>query len=129
MGRALGFVSLLIVLAIGAYIYTQQIKAVSPAGSVDPKATVNLVGVQGDLLTFAKVEQQHFASDGRYFTIPEMRNAGDTAIPADSRGPYVYSIDTRETTFTATATYQGIPPSGVPRVMRVGPDSSITTEQ
>lgn len=129
MGRALGFISLLIVLAVGAYLYTQQIKAVSPAGSVDPKATVNIVGVQGDLLTFAKAEQQHFASDGRYFTISEMRNAGDTAIPADSRGPYVYSIDTSENSFTATATYQGTPPPGVPKVMRIGPDSSITTEQ
>jgi hypothetical protein len=132
MSRTFSFVALLLVMVAGMYIYMKQMKAVSPGGvggaTAKPQATIDLVGVRRDLLQFAKAEQQHFATDGKYVTINEMRSAGDTGLPGDGRGPFQYSIDAGSSTFTVTATYTGGPVEGVPKVMRVGPEMSITTE-
>ncbi len=132
MSRLFSFVAVLIVVAAGMYIYMQQIKGVSPAGvegsTANPRATIDLVGVKNDLLQFARAEQQHLASDGKYLSLQEMRAAGDTGLPADSRGPFTYSIDAGSTTFTVTATYNGTPTEGVPKALHVGPEMSISTE-
>ena len=132
MSRTLSFVALLLVMAAGTYIYMKQMKAVSPGGTegatANPQATIDLAGVKRDLLQFAKAEQQHLATDGKYLSMDEMRSAGDTGLPGDGRGPFQYSIDASSSTFTVTATYTGGPVEGVPRVMRVGPDMSITSE-
>ena len=53
MGRALGFIGVLLALAIGGYIYMQQTKAVSPSGAT-PKSTADVVGVKNDLLAIAQ---------------------------------------------------------------------------
>lgn len=132
MSRAFSFVALLLVMVAGTYIYVKQMKAVSPGGvdgaTANPRATIDLAGVKRDLLQFAKAEQQHFATDGKYLSLDEMRSAGDTGLPADGRGPFRYSIDASSSTFTVTATYTGGPIDGVPKLMRVGPEMSITTE-
>lgn len=132
MSRAFSFLALLLVVAAGMYIYVKQTQAVSPAGiegnTANPQATVDLAGVRGDLQQFAKAEQQHLAMDGRYFSLDEMRSAGDTGLPADSRGPYRYSIDAVAANFTVTATYAGPPIPGVPKVMHIGPDMWISSD-
>ena len=132
MSRVFSFVAVLIVVAAGMYIYMQQTKAVSPGGvdgnTANPRATIDLVGVKNDMLQFAKAEQQHLASDGKYLSLEEMRSGGDTGLPADSRGPFTYSIDADGTTFTVTATYNGAPTAGVPQTLHVGPEMRISTE-
>ena len=132
MSRTFGFIAILLVMAAGMYIYMNQVKAVSPGGvegsTANPKATIDLAGVKNDILQFAKAEQQHLASDGKYLTLDEMRSAGDSGLPKDSRGPFQYSIDASASTFTVTATYTGGPIDGVPKVMRVGPDMNISME-
>lgn len=132
MLRAFSFLALLVGVAAGMYIYTKQTQAVSPAGieggTANPQATIDLAGVRGDLQQFAKAEQQHLAMDGRYLSLEEMRSAGDTGLPADSRGPYKYSIDAVASNFTVTATYAGPPITGVPKAMRIGPDMQISSE-
>ncbi len=132
MSRTFSFVAILLVMAAGMYIYMKQIKAVSPGGvagaTANPQATIDLAGVKRDLLQFAKAEQQHLATDGKYVTIDEMRSNGDTGLPNDSRGPFQYSIEASSTTFTVTATYTGAPTAGVPKTMRVGPEMNISTE-
>lgn len=128
MGRAFGFISLLAVLVVGMYLYTRQVQTASSgvaAGAADPKTAINITGVRQDLLRFVRAEQQHMASDGHYVSLSEMRST-DTGIPADARGPYAYSIDTSESSFTVTATYQGTPPAGIPRVLSVGPEGTIS---
>lgn len=130
MGRALGFVGILVVVAVGLFIYSKQVTELAPGaatGPADPRTTVDLQGVRNDLLRFSKIEQQHLAMDGHYVSLSEILS-NDTGVPAESRGPYRYSIDTSGTTFTATATYDGEPPAGVPRVLRVGPEGTITSE-
>lgn len=132
MSRVFSFIAVLIVVAAGMYIYMQQTKAVSPGGvegsTANPRATVDLVGVKNDMLQFARAEQQHLASDGKYLSLEEMRADGDTGLPADSRGPFTYSIDADATTFTVTATYNGVPTEGVPQSLHVGPEMRISAE-
>lgn len=118
----------LIVAGLGLYLYMRQAQAVSPTPASNPKATVNLVAVQQDLLQFARAEQQHMAVDGHYFTLPEMRAAGDTGLPSDSRGPYRYSVEVSENSFTVRATYSGPPDAGLPRAFRVDPAMNVSSE-
>ncbi len=132
MSRTFSFIAVLLVVAAGMYIYMKQMKAVSPGGvegaTANPQATIDIAAVKRDILQFAKAEQQHLATEGKYLSIDEMRSAGDTGLPKDSRGPFQYSVDASATTFTVTATYTGGPIAGVPRVMRVGPDMNISME-
>ena len=128
MSRAFSFIALIIVVAIGMYLYMRQAQGVSPSPASNPGATVNLVGVQQDLLRIARAEQQHLATDGRYFTLEEMRAAGDTGLPSDSRAEFVYSVDVSGNSFTATAAYSGLPTAGVPRALRIGPAMAISSE-
>lgn len=132
MSRVFGFIAVLIVAAAGMYIYMQQSKAVSPGGvegsTANLRATIDLAGVKNDLLQFARAEQQHMASDGKYLSLAEIRAAGDSGLPGDSRGPFTYSIDADATNFTVTATYNGPATDGVPKALHVGPDMRISTE-
>jgi hypothetical protein len=132
MSRVFSFIAVLITVAAGMYIYMQQSKAVSPGGvagnTANPRATIDLAGVKNDMLQFARAEQQHMASEGKYLSLDEMRSGGDSGLPGDSRGSFVYSVDADGTTFTVTATYNGVPTEGVPKTLHVGPDMRITTE-
>jgi hypothetical protein len=128
MSRAFSFAALIIVAGFGTYLYMRQAQAVSPAPGSNPAATVNLLSVQQDLLQIARAEQQHLALDGRYLTLQEMRAAGDTGLPPDSRGPYNYSVEISGNSFTVTATYSGPPNAGVPRRLRTGPQMTISSE-
>jgi hypothetical protein len=128
MSRAFSFISLIIVAGLGTYLFMRQAQGVSPSPGSNPAATVNLLAVQQDLLQIARTEQQHLSSEGHYLTLQEMRAAGDTGLPPDSRAPYSYSVEISGGSFTATATNSGQPTAGVPRVMRVGPQMTISSE-
>ena len=128
MSRAFSFISLIVVAALGSYLYMRQAQAVSPAPASNPAATVNLVAVQQDLLQIARAEQQHLASDGHYLSLQEMRAAGDTGLPPDSRGPYSYSVEVSGNSFTVTASYSGPPNAGLPRLLRTGPQMTMSSE-
>jgi hypothetical protein len=128
MSRVFSFVALIIVAGFGTYLFMRQAQAVSPAPGSNPTATVNLVAVQQDLLQIARAEQQHIASDGHYLTLQELRAAGDTGLPPDSRVPYNYSVEVSGNSFSVTATYSGPPNAGVPRLLRTGPQMTISSE-
>ena len=129
MSRMFGFISVIIVMAAAMFIYSRQLKSVSPEGSTaNPKATIDLQGVRKDLLQFARAEQQHLALDGHYFSLDELRSSGDTGLPNDSRENFQYSIDTSANSFTVTATYSGPPIDGVPKTMHIGPEMTISSE-
>jgi hypothetical protein len=128
MSRAFGFVALIIIAGLGIYLYMRQAQAVSPSPGSNPAATVNLVAVEQDLLQIARAERQHLASDGHYLTLQEMRAAGDTGLPSDSRDPYSYAVEVSGNSFAAIATYSGPANAGVPRALRVGPQMTISSE-
>jgi hypothetical protein len=58
MGRTLGFIGTIVTMAIGLYIYSVQIKTMSPstvAGNSEEAATIT--GVKNDLISIANAER------------------------------------------------------------------------
>jgi hypothetical protein len=131
MTRTFGFIGLLIVLGIGAYIFMRQTQAVTPGGGTaagaTPRSTIDVVGVKNDLNALASAERRHFATDGKYVSIDELRSNGDISMPSNNRGPYSYSIETSDQGFRITATYSGPPNAGVPHTLSI--DETMTMKQ
>ena len=130
MGRALGFIGLLIALAVGAYLYMRQTQVVSPGGeTANPRATIDMAGVRNDLLNIAKAEKGFFALEGRYATLDELRSSKSLSMESDHRGPWDYSVEPGATSFRVVATYTGPTIAGVPRVMSIDENMNITKEE
>lgn len=120
MTRVFGFVGLLIVLGVGAYIYKQQIQATSaPGAPANPVTTVDTVGVRNDLIAIANAERRRFASDGKYVSIEDLISNGDISMKQPSRGPFTYSADVSEEGFNVIATYTGPEAANIPKTMSI----------
>src|ERR1700755_2259122 len=117
MGRALGFIGLLIAVAIGAFIYSKQAQSVAPGGG-SPKTTIDVVGVRNDLMVIANAEGRRLASDGKYVSLDDLRANGDISMPSNTRGPFTYTVEINETGFFVKAIYSG-PDSSAPRSISV----------
>lgn len=132
MSRALGFIGLLVVLGIGAYVYMRQAQSVTPGGgaggAATPSSTIDVLGVKNDLIALASAERRHFASEGKYVSIDELRSNGDISMPTNHRGPYEYSAETTESGFRITATYSGAPAQGVPQTLSIDETMQVKTE-
>jgi len=125
MTRVLGLLGVVIALAVGWYVYTQQAKtASSAAGGPTPRAAIDVAGVRNDLLAFANAEKQQFALEGKYLSLDALRTKG-TAIPADRRGPWTYTAEVSDNSFLITATYEGPEVAGVPKMLTVGENMTI----
>ncbi|MFL6388849.1 MAG: hypothetical protein ACJ71U_15305 [Terriglobales bacterium] len=127
MGRAFGFISLIIVVGIGAYIYMHQTQSVMSAGTSNPTGTVDLIGVRNDLLAIAQAERSHAATQGSYVSIEALRSQGDLTMTRDNRGPYNYSAEISDGSFRILATYSGPESSGMPKTLSV--DQSMQVSQ
>ncbi len=127
MKNLFGFVGLLIVVAIGSYIYSRQITALSPGGAAaNPRSTVDLVGVQNDLNAIASAERRRLASDGKYASLDDLISNGDISMRAKKRGPYEYSSDISDNGFRIIASYAGdAPPPGVPQSLSIDENMQI----
>jgi len=102
MGRIFGFLSLVVTLAIGLYIYSQQVKTMTPsAGNGNPLEAANITGVKGDLL--ANAERSYMAAQGKYASLDELISGNYLSIKSE-RPPYVYAVEITGSTFRATAT-------------------------
>jgi hypothetical protein len=129
MGRALGFVGLLIVLGVGLYIYKQEVVATSAPGgtTANPRMTIDTAGVKNDLVSIANAERRRFASDGKYVDISDLISNGDISMQQPSRGPFSYTSSVSDTGFTITATYSGPDASG-PKSMSIDQTMQISTQ-
>ncbi len=129
MGRVLGFVSLLVVLAAGMYIYKQQIVGTSAPGgaTANPRATIDVTGVRNDLVAMANAERRRFASDGKYVDISDLISNGDISMQKPNRGPFSYSSSISDTGFRITASYSGDDPN-VARSISIDETMQIRTE-
>ncbi len=127
MGRAFGFLTLIIVVAAGAYIYMRQAQSSMTAGTSTPTAAVDLAGVKNDLLAIAQAERSHGAMQGSFVSIDELRSHGDLAMPRDNRGPYTYSADVSAGGFRIVATYSG-PDPGMPKTISIDQSMQISQE-
>jgi hypothetical protein len=124
MGRAFGFISLIVVVGIGGYLYTKQAQSVTSIGS-NPQTTVDVTAVRNDLMAIAKAERNYFASNGKYVSLEELRTGGDITIP--NRADYSYSAQNTESSFKIIATYSGSD-AKAPKRISVDETMSLTSE-
>ncbi len=104
MGRAFGFVGIMIVMAVGMYIYSLQLKTVSsPGGGSVPSGAANLMGVKNDLISIANAERGYFVSQQQYASLDELVSGNYITIERQ-RPPYTYDAETTATGFRVTAT-------------------------
>jgi len=122
MGRALGFIGLLIAVGVGLYLYSKQSTSV-PGGS--PQAAIDTTAVKADLVAIAQAEKRHWASDGKYVDLATLRSNGDTNVPV-SRNGYTYSVDASDEHFTVSADYSG-PDTATPKHFSM--DDSMQLQQ
>ena len=120
MGRAFGFIVLIVVVAIGGYVYTRQAQSVTSVGS-NPQSSIEITAVRNDLLAIANAQRRYFASNGKYVSLDELQTAGDIDIP--TRPNFSYSAQSTESTFKIVAVYSGSD-SRVPK--RITLDETMT---
>jgi hypothetical protein len=128
MGRAFGFLTLIVVVAAGAYIYMRQTKSVMSAGTSSPTATVDLIGVRNDLLAIAQAERSHAALQSGYVSIDALRSGGDLTMLRNNRGPYNYSAEVSDSGFRIVATYAGPENSGMPSSLSIDQTMQISQQ-
>jgi len=110
MGRAFGFIGTIVTMAIGMYIYSVQIKTLSPASGGNSEEVVTIVGVKNDLISIANAERSYMASQGKYASLEELTSGNYITIKGE-RPPYFYDVETSNSSFrvTATRTTKGAP--------------------
>ncbi len=128
MGRAFGFITLIIVVAAGAWIYMRQTQSVMTAGTSSPTATIDLMGVRSDLLAIAQAERSHAALQGSYVSIDALRAQGDLTMPRNNRGPYNYSAEVSDSGFRIVATWTGSESAGMPKTLSIDQTMQISQE-
>jgi hypothetical protein len=128
MGRALGFITLIIVVAAGAWIYMRQTQSVMTAGTSSPTATIDLMGVRSDLLAIAQAERSHAALQGSYVSIDALRAQGDLTMPRNNRGPYNYSAEVSDSGFRIVATWTGSESAGMPKTLSIDQTMQISQQ-
>jgi hypothetical protein len=117
MGRGFGFIVVVLTMAFGLVYYMKATQAVSPAHGT-PKATVEITGVQQDLLAIANAERRYNALNAKYVSLDELISSGELSMPRTTRGPYSYTVDIEGDSFTAKA-HAGDPPQGAPSTISV----------
>jgi len=111
MGRTLGFIGTIVTMAIGMYIYSVQIKTLSPStGGSNSEEVATIAGVKNDLISIANAERGYLSSQGKYASLDELISGNYLAIQGE-RPPYVYDVETTDSSFrvTATRTTKGAP--------------------
>ena len=104
MGRIFSFLGLVVTMAIGMYIYSLQVKAITPgAGSGSPEEAPTITGVKNDLIGIANAERGYLASQGKYASLDELTSGNYLTIKGE-RPPYIYDVETTGSSFRATAT-------------------------
>jgi hypothetical protein len=86
------------------YIYSAQLRSTAATpGAATPMDTVNLTGVQNDLLGIARAEREFNAEQGHFGSLDELVSGKFITIKG-SRPPYSYAVETSSDNFRVTAT-------------------------
>jgi hypothetical protein len=129
MGRLFGFLSLVIVMAIGMYLYSKEMQNSSAAaGANSPKAAINITGVRSDLISIATSERRYFATEGKYASLDELTASNYITI-ARQRPPYTYEVQTSSSGFRVVATRSGEGSSGTPAQLSVDENMEFQTSE
>jgi hypothetical protein len=126
MRAALGFVSLLIALGMGYYIYSTQIQGVT--NNKPLKQQTDLLSVRRDLLSLGQAERLYMAANGSYATIDQLQHFKMmNAFPDGTGLGYEYSAEVDGAThFYITATpldssRVDLPTLSIDETMRITP--------
>ena len=107
MGRAFGFIGTIVVMAVGMYLYSTQLKtAIAPGGGTAPAGTANVVGVKNDLISIANAERGFYATEQKYGSLDELISGKYITIERQ-RPPYTYDVEATSSGFRVTATRDG----------------------
>jgi hypothetical protein len=129
MRSVFGLLSVVIVMAIGMYIYSKQAQSSSAlAGANNPKAAINITGVKSDLVSIASAERRYFATEGKYASLDELISS-NTITVARQRPPYTYDVQTSGGGFKVVATRTGDDTSGTPAQLSVDENMEFQTSQ
>jgi len=129
MSRLFSFLTVIIVMAVGMYIYSQQIQSSSaPTGANTPKAAINITGVKSDLMSIANAERRYFATEGKYASFDELVSSNYMTV-ARQRTPYTYDVETSSGGFHVVATRSGDDGSGTPARLSVDENMEFQTSQ
>lgn len=129
MSRIFGFLSVVIVVCVGFYIYTKQAQSSSSAaGANSPKAAINITGVRSDLMSIATAERGYFASEGKYASLDELISSRSLAV-IHERPPYSYSVETSGGGFRVIATRTADDGSGAPAQISVDENMEFQQSQ
>ena len=127
--RLFGFLGVVIVLAIGMYVYSKQVQSSSaPAGANTPKAAINITGVRSDLIGIATAERRYFASEGKYASLDELISTNYITV-ARQRPPYSYEVQTSSSGFRVVATRSGDNTYGTPAHLSVDENMEFQTSE
>jgi len=129
MSRLFSFISIIIVMGAGLYIYSKQVQSTSvPAGANNPKAAINITGVRTDLMAIAQAERRYLASEGKYASLDELISNNYITV-AHQRPPYNYEVETNSSGFRVIATRSGDDGSGTPAQLSVDENMEFQTSQ
>jgi hypothetical protein len=129
MGRVFGFLSVVIVMAVGMYIYSRQMQSSSAeAGASNPQGAINITGVKSDLISIASAERRYFASEGKYASLDELISTHNITV-ARQRPPYSYEVQTSSSGFRVVATRAGENISGTPAQLSVDENMEFQTTE
>ncbi len=126
MSRLFGFLGLVIVLAVGMYIYSAQMKnAATVGGGSSPTGAVNITGVRSDLLSIAQAERTYYASQAKYASLDELISGSYLTVKRE-RPPFTYEVQTSESGFRVVATRSD---KGSPAEMSIDETMQITSSE
>jgi hypothetical protein len=129
MSRLFGFLTVVIVMAAGLYIYSTQVQSTTTAiGGNNPKAAISLTAVRNDLMTIAQAERGYFALEGKYASLDELIASRSLSV-SRQRAPYSYDIEIGGTGFRVVATRSSDDKSGSPVQISVDEGMQFQTSQ
>ena len=129
MSRLFGFLSVVIVMAIGMYIYSKQMQSSSAeAGATNPAGAINITGVRSDLISIASAERRYYATEGKYASLLELISTNSVSV-ARQRPPYSYTVDINPSGFRVVATRAGDSASGTPAQLSVDENMEFQTSE
>jgi hypothetical protein len=104
MRAIVGFLSLLLSVAVGLGVYYMYLKQATPAvaGSVATQA-ISTTGVEMDLNAIAQAERGYYAQNASYGTLDQLTTSGALTMTRTGRDGYTYTVDASSAGFTATA--------------------------
>jgi hypothetical protein len=101
--KVFGFGGLLVVLAVGYFIYSQSLTTAGGT-QVPPLQQVDVIDIRANLLTIGQAERAYLYAHGAYGTLEQLNQDGPPAIPTENRGYIFNAVVDGARSFKVTAT-------------------------